>query len=243
MEMFDESPVETVASGAPKIPVLVVEDDTAIRHLLNAAFADTEFKIIESNSFQQGLAAASKHRPQIVLLDLGLPDEDGIEFVRRIRGWSQVPILVVSGEDEEDRKVDALDAGADDYVTKPFGVSELLARVRSHWRRSQRSGLANPEPVLEVGDVKVDLDARTVTRSGTQIHLTPIEYNLLVFLAKHAGRVVTKRQILSAVWGDEYSEESQYLRIYIGYLRKKLEDDPANPKLLLTEPRIGYRIP
>ncbi|MBV6459300.1 MAG: KDP operon transcriptional regulatory protein KdpE [Fimbriimonadaceae bacterium] len=232
----------TTTGTSPKVPILVVEDDQAIRRLLAAAFSDSEFRLVEAATFLQGLAAATKGRPEVILLDLNLPDFDGVEFVRRVRTWSQVPIIVVSAEGHEDRKVDALDAGADDYVTKPFGVAELMARVRSSWRRYQRSGLPTSEPNIEVGDVVINLDTRQVKKNDELIHLTPIEYNLLVLLAKHAGRVITQRQLLTTVWGEEYSEESQYLRIYIGYLRKKLEDDPANPKLVITEPRVGYRI-
>jgi len=230
------------AAASHKVPILVVEDDHAIRRLLAASFSDSEFRLTEASTFQQGLVAATKGRPEVILLDLNLPDFDGVEFVRRVRSWSQVPIIVVSAEGHEERKVDALEAGADDYVTKPFSVAELIARVRSSWRRYQRSGLPTPDPNIEIGDIVINLDMRQVTKNGEPIHLTPIEYNLLVLLAKHPGRVITQRQLLTSVWGEEYSEESQYLRIYIGYLRKKLEDDPANPKVLITEPRIGYRI-
>ncbi|MCW5935967.1 MAG: winged helix-turn-helix domain-containing protein [Fimbriimonadaceae bacterium] len=225
-----------------KVPVLVVEDDEAIRRLLNAALLETEFKMTECGSAVQGLTTASKLRPELVLLDLGLPDLNGVEFVEQFRGWSQAPIIIVSAQDDEDKKVAALEAGADDYVTKPFGVSELLARMRAAWRRYQSGGQDTSLPVIEMGDVQIDIAARRVMKGGDQIHLTPIEYKLLVLLAKHAGRVVTQRQILAEVWGDEYSEESQYLRVYVGYLRKKLEDDPSNPNLILTEPRVGYRI-
>jgi two-component system KDP operon response regulator KdpE len=227
---------------ASKIPVLIVEDDEAIRRLLRAALHDTEFRLSEAATGMQGLSMATKARPEIVLLDLGLPDLEGVEFVRQLRSWSQVPIIVVSAEGDEDHKVLALEAGADDYVTKPFGVGELLARIRAAWRREQTSGVRISEPVIDLGDVVLDLAARRVTKNGADVHLTPIEYSLFVHLAKHAGRVVTQRQILAAVWGNEYSDESQYLRVYVGYLRKKLEDDPANPTLILTDPRVGYRI-
>ncbi|MBS1705852.1 MAG: response regulator [Armatimonadetes bacterium] len=231
-----------VSGTGNRIPVLVVEDDAAIRRLLTAAFLDTEFKMLEAENGMQGLSLATKSRPELILLDLGLPDLDGVQFVQQIRGWSQIPIIVVSAEGTEDRKVEALKEGADDYVTKPFGVNELIQRMRTAWRRTQREGLATNEPTLEMGDVTIDLDTRIVRKAGNEVHLTPLEYNLLVFLAKHAGRVVTQRQILAAVWGDEYSEEAQYLRVYVGYLRKKLEDDPANPTLIVTEPRVGYRL-
>lgn len=232
---------ETV-KGAYQIPVLVVEDDEAIRRLLRAAVHDTEFKSIEASTGMKGLAEATVHKPELVLLDLGLPDIDGVAFVQELRTWSNVPIIVVSAQGDEGRKVLALESGADDYVTKPFSVNELLARMRTAWRRVQTNGLSCPEPVLEVGELKIDISARVVTLAGKPVYLTPIEYKLLVCLAKHVGKVVTQQQILTTVWGDEYAEESQYLRIYIGYLRKKLEADPSNPTLILTQPRIGYRM-
>lgn len=225
-----------------KVTILVVEDDVAIRRLLAAALNETEFKLVEAESASEGLTQATKCRPEVILLDLGLPDMDGVEFIRQLRTWSTVPVIIISAEGNEDRKVLALEAGADDYVTKPFGVAELTARIRTAWRRNQMSGLAAGEPVIEIGNLKIDVTARLVYKNGEMVHLTPIEYKLLVFLAKHAGRVVTQRQILAAVWGDEYSDESQYLRIYVGYLRKKLEEDPSNPTMILTEPRVGYRV-
>lgn len=231
----------TQVGTAQRIPVLLVEDDDAIRRLLRAAMIETEFKLIETATALEGLSAATRVRPEVILLDMGLPDLDGIEFIQQVRAWSQVPIIIVSAQGSEDRKVLALEAGADDYVTKPFGIAELLARMRAAWRRDQTGG-HSAQPVIELGDVKIDLTARHVTKAGEFVHLTPIEYKLFAFLAKHAGRVVTQRQILSAVWGDEYSEEAQYLRVYVGYLRRKLEDDPAKPALILTEPRVGYRV-
>lgn len=225
------------------VSVLVIDDEEAIRLLMRAAMVGTEFRTIEAATGEEGLSLLASKRPEIVLLDMGLPDLDGIEFIRQARTWSDVPIIVVSGTGDEDRKVLALEVGAGDYVTKPFGVAELLARMRVALRhfRSRTAG-ASVEPVIEAGDLTIDLARRLVTKRGEPVHLSPIEFSLLAFLAKHAGRVVTHRQILSDVWGDEYSEESQYLRVYIGYLRKKLEDDPASPTLLLTEPRIGYRL-
>ncbi|MBX3096319.1 MAG: winged helix-turn-helix domain-containing protein [Fimbriimonadaceae bacterium] len=225
------------------VSVLVVDDEEAIRNLMRAAMTGTEFKPIEAESGTIALSHLASKRPHIVLLDLGLPDLNGLEFISQARGWTDIPILVVSGTGDEDRKVQCLEAGADDYITKPFGVGELLARMRVAVRhyRARSSGEA-AEPTLVAGDVEIDLARRTVTKNGNQVHLSPIEFNLLTFLARHAGRVVTHRQILAEIWGDEYSEESQYLRVYIGYLRKKLEDDPSKPTLLLTEPRIGYRL-
>lgn len=233
---------DSAGLGASTIPILVVEDDVAVRRLLSAVFHKTEFRLLEAETAMDGLSMVSTSRPEIVLLDLGLPDIDGIQFVKMLREWSQVPVLVISAQGDEERKVLALEAGADDYVTKPFGVNELLARIRTAWRRTQMSGLSSNQPVIEVGDVKIDVNYRTVTKAGQPIHLTPIEYKLLLFLAKYSGRVVTHRQILSEVWGDDYAEEAQYLRVYVGYLRKKLEDDPSRPTLILTEPRVGYRL-
>lgn len=225
-----------------EIPALVIEDDDAIRRLLQAAVRDTEFTLSECGTALEGLSAVSKLRPEVILLDLGLPDLDGVDVVTQIRIYSRVPIIVISAEGEEDRKVSALEAGADDYITKPFGVAELVARMRSVWRRSQDLTSTQDGAIIEIGDVRLDQVSRIVWKGSEEVHLTPIEYRLLTFLAKHAGRVVTQRQILTAVWGDEYSEEAQYLRVYVGYLRKKLEDDPANPSLILTEPRVGYRL-
>lgn len=224
------------------IPVLVIEDDDAIRRLLRAAVRDTEFNLSECATAFDGLCAVAKQRPEVVLLDLGLPDLDGVDVVTQVRQFSRVPIIIISAEGEEERKVSALEAGADDYITKPFGVAELVARMRSAWRRSQDLTSTQDGAVIEIADVRLDQVSRLVWKGAEEVHLTPIEYRLLTFLAKHAGRVVTQRQILTAVWGDEYSEEAQYLRVYIGYLRKKLEDDPAKPTLILTEPRVGYRL-
>lgn len=225
-----------------RVQVLVIEDDDAIRRLLQAAVKDSEFRLTEATNALDGLAALPKVKPEIVLLDLGLPDLDGVDVVRQLRQWSRVPVIIISAEGDEERKVMALEAGADDYVTKPFGIGELLARMRVAWRRSQDLVSAQDQPVLEFGDIRIDQVARLVWKGEDEVHLTPIEYRLLGFLAKHAGRVVTQRQILGEVWGDEFSEEAQYLRVYIGYLRKKLEDDPAKPTLILTEPRVGYRL-
>lgn len=224
------------------ISVLVIEDDDAIRRLLQAAVRDTEFNLSECANALDGLSAVSKQRPEIVLLDLGLPDLDGVDVVTQIRQFSRVPIIIISAEGEEERKVSALESGADDYITKPFGIAELVARMRSIWRRSQDLTSTQDGAIIEIGDVRLDQVSRLVWKGDEEVHLTPIEYKLLTFLAKHAGRVVTQRQILTSVWGDEYSEEAQYLRVYVGYLRKKLEDDPANPTIILTEPRVGYRL-
>ncbi|MBL8048464.1 MAG: response regulator [Chthonomonas sp.] len=233
---------ETNSLHDQKIVVLCIEDDVAIRRLIGAALSDTEFKLIECENGLDGIAAIAKQKPEIVLLDMGLPDMDGVSVIKEIRSWSSVPVIFVSAQGAEDDKINALEAGADDYVTKPFSVNELLARIRVAWRRTQGIKAAHEDAVLRFGELEIDQLGRSVKRSNEVVHLTPIEYKLLVFLAKHAGRVVTQRQILAAVWGDEYSEEAQYLRVYVGYLRKKLEDDPGNPKLIMTEPRVGYRL-
>ncbi len=229
-------------SGSHSVKVLVIDDDFAVRRLLKAAFEKSEFKFIEAENAADGIDLIAKKRPDIVLLDLGLPDSDGIRVVRTVRDWSQVPIVVVSGEGDEDRKVEALEAGADDYVTKPFGVGELFARMKVALRHAGRAGATTAEAVFESGDLKVDRARREVTVRGERVRLTPLEFKLLLTLVKYAGRVVTQRQILSEVWGEEYTEDAQYLRVYMGYLRKKIEADPENPVMLLTEPRVGYRL-
>lgn len=224
------------------IPALVIEDDAAIRHMLSAALQGTEFHLHQSATGKAGLESVARKQPEVILLDLGLPDQDGVAIVRNLRTWSRVPIIIISAEGDELRKVEALEAGADDYVTKPFGVNELLARMRVVWRRAKESGSPQEQPIVRFGDVEFDQIARSVTKNGLNVHLSPIEFKLLTMLVAHAGKVVTHRQILNEVWGSEYSDEAQYLRVYVGYLRKKLEDDPSRPSLILTEPRIGYRL-
>lgn len=224
------------------VKVLVIEDDIASRRLLRAAFEHSEFKMSEAESASEGINLIAKSRPDIVLLDLGLPDDDGVQVVKTIRGWSQVPIVVVSGEGDEDRKVEAFEAGADDYVTKPYGIAELFARIRVALRHSLLSGAENTDAVFESGHLRVDRAAREVYVRGERIRLTPLEFKLLLTLIKYAGRVVTQRQILAEVWGEEYTEDAQYLRVYMGYLRKKIEENPERPTMLLTEPRVGYRL-
>lgn len=220
---------------------LIVEDDPQIRRFVRASLEGDGWRVFESVTLRQGLIDAGTRRPDLVILDLGLPDGDGIEFVRDFRSWSAAPIIVLSARIDESNKVAALDAGADDYLTKPFGVAELLARARAHLRRQQRAAQGG-EPVFAFGDVRVDLAARQVTRAGMDVHLTPIEYRLLAVLIANAGRVLTQRQLLLDVWGAGFVERPHYLRVHMSHLRHKLEDDPAQPRYLLTETAVGYRL-
>lgn len=224
-----------------KVSVLAIEDDPAILRLLGAAFENTEYKLVEATTAKEGIEAVTKKRPDLILLDMSLPDTNGLKVIQTVRGWSHVPIVIISGHGQEEIKVAALEAGADDYVTKPFGVSELIARMRVAMRHAQLSQ-GNQEPVFESGDLKIDMAGREVFVRGERLSLTPIEYKLLCALAKHAGKVVTHRQLLAEVWGEEYAEEAQYLRVYVGYLRKKIEVQPDKPALILSEPRVGYRL-
>jgi two-component system KDP operon response regulator KdpE len=224
-----------------KTKLLIIDDELAIRRFLRASVPNEDFELEEAATGKEGISKVASTSPDVVLLDLGLPDMDGIEVAREIRTWAQVPIIVVSARHREDDKILALDVGADDYMTKPFSVGELLARVRVALRHSQRMG-QEATPVYECLGVKVDLAAHRAWKDGEEVHLTPIEFNLLALLAKHAGKVVTHRQLLSEVWGEAYSDELQYLRVYAGQLRHKLESNPAQPKLLTTEPGVGYRL-
>lgn len=224
----------------PNYKVLIVEDDFAVCALLRNYLKDSVFRLTEAHSAQEGLTAVIEKRPDIVILDLGLPDGDGIQIVKSIREWSKIPIIIMSGRIDDEDKVKALDAGADDYVTKPFSVTELLARLRVAARHLDLRDTT--EPVFESGPIKMDYSAHQVWLDGIQIKLTPLEYKLLAVLVKHSGKVVTHRQLLSEVWGAEYTEDAQYLRVYMGYLRKKLEPNPDSQKLILTEHRIGYRL-
>jgi len=207
-----------------------------VRHALEAE----GFRVFEAESLERGLIEAGTRKPDLVILDLGLPDGNGTDFIRAVRAWSSLPIVVLSARVEERDKVEALDAGADDYLAKPFGVAELLARVRAALRRSARAG-EEQGPVTRFGDVTVDLANRQVSKAGREIHLTQIEFRLLAVLLRHPGKVLTHRQLLREVWGPAYVERRHYLRIYMGHLRQKLEDDPARPRHLITETGIGYR--
>ena len=221
------------------INVLIVEDEKEIRRFLRTALEAEGLRVHEADTLQRGLIEAATRKPDMVILDLGLPDGDGLDFIRDFRQWSQTPVIVLSARSEETDKIAALDAGADDYLSKPFGIGELQARLRVALRR-HASG-ASPEPVVHFSNVKVDIAARLVHRGDEEIHLTPIEFRLLAVLLNNAGKVLTQRQLLNQVWGPNAVEHSHYLRIYMGHLRQKLERDPARPRHFLTETGIGYR--
>jgi two-component system KDP operon response regulator KdpE len=225
----------------PRHRVLVVEDDGQIRRFLRAGLEASDYELREVETGTRALAEAAIQPPDLIVLDLGLPDLDGVEVVRRLREWSSVPILILSARSQEKDKIDALDAGADDYLTKPFGMGELLARMRVALRHRQPEHDATGS-VFECSGLRVDLSARRITRDGVEIHLTPIEYRLLRALIRHADKVVTHRHLLKEVWGPAYVERSHYLRVHMAALRHKLEPDPARPRLLLTEAGIGYRL-
>jgi two-component system KDP operon response regulator KdpE len=222
--------------------VLMIEDEPQMRRFLRAAITASGYRCLEASTGAAGLAEAATRNPGVILLDLGLPDIDGLEVTRRLRSWTPTPIIVISARGQEPDKVDALDAGADDYLTKPFGVPELLARIRVALRhKEQRAGAPGPA-VVTFGDVRVDLAERCVSVRNETLHLTPTQFKLLASLVRHAGKVVTHGQLLDEVWGPAYASEKQYLRVYVGHLRGKLEPDPARPRFLLTEPGVGYRL-
>lgn len=222
--------------------ILVIEDDPAIQKFLRLTLESQGFRLVQSVTGKEGLIHAASDRPDLVILDLGLPDIDGVDVARQIRGWSHVPIIVVSARGREQDKVGALDAGADDYLTKPFGIGELLARVRVSLRHAAAVGANNAQPVFATGDLHVDLLRRQVSVDGRAVHLTPTEFRLLATLVKNAGMVLTHQQLLREVWGPGSMEDSHYLRVYMNQLRQKLETDPAQPRYLLTEPGVGYRL-
>jgi two-component system KDP operon response regulator KdpE len=221
--------------------VLVIEDERPIRRFLRSALDSAGYRVIEVGTGEEGLREAATRSPDAVLLDLGLPDRDGIEVTRRLREWSQVPILVLSARGQERDKVAALDAGADDYVTKPFAVGELLARIRVALRHRSRAPVAGDEPVVVLGPLQVDLARRRVSVDDREVRLTPTEFRLLAVLVRHPGRVVTHAQLLREVWGPGTADATHYVRVYMAQLRSKLEADPSLPTLLLTEPGVGYR--
>lgn len=221
------------------ITVLIVEDEKEIRRFLRTALEGESLRVYDAETLQRGLLEAATRKPDLVILDLGLPDGDGIDFIRDFRQWSQTPVIVLSARSDEADKIAALDAGADDFLSKPFGIGELQARLRVALRR--HASLAQPDPVYQFSTITVDLAARRITRGDEEIHLTPIEFRLLAVLLNNHGKVLTQRQLLNQVWGPNAVEHSHYLRIYMGHLRQKLENDPARPAHLLTETGIGYR--
>lgn len=221
--------------------VLLIEDEAPMRRFLRASLASRGYRLLEAETAREGLAMATSHHPELILLDLGLPDGDGIALTAELRGWYTGPVLVLSARGREDDKVAALDAGADDYLTKPFGVNELLARMRVALRHAEAAQAGRPEPVLDLGGLVIDLATREVRALGRLVHLTPIEYRLLTLLAHHAGKVLTHRHLLKEVWGPGQAGQTHYLRVRMAELRKKIEPDPARPRWLLTEPGVGYR--
>lgn len=235
----------------PSPVVVVIEDEAQIRRFVRAALEAEGWLVFEADTARKGLSEAGTRKPDLLVLDLGLPDGDGLDLIKDVRGWSAVPIIVLSARSDETDKIAALDAGADDYLTKPFGVGELLARVRANLRRPRTAAGAGAgegaaaeetDPVFRFGEVEVDRQARIVRRAGLEVHLTPIEYRLLTVLMANAGRVLTHRQLLREVWGPSHADQSHYLRIYMGHLRQKLELDPTQPRHFLTETAVGYRL-
>jgi len=225
--------------GEIGLRVLVVDDEQPIRRYLRATLNAHGFIVSEAVDGQQALISAATDRPELIILDLGLPDMDGIEVTRRLREWTSIPIIILSVQEQENNKIAALDAGADDYLTKPFGTGELIARIRVALRRSVQ---ASGEPVYQVEDLRVDLTRRQVKLADVEVSLTPIEYDLLRVLVLHAGRVITHRQLLRQMWGSAYETETHLLRVNISNLRRKIEPDPTRPRYILTEPGVGYRL-
>jgi two-component system KDP operon response regulator KdpE len=223
------------------LTLLLIEDEPQVRRFLRSSLEPSEWKLIEAGTGEAGLEMAAARHPDVILLDLGLPDLDGLDVTLRLREWSTAPIIVLSARGQERDKVAALDAGADDYLTKPFGLPELLARIRVAVRHGEQRG-ARKEAVVTLGDLRIDLANRVVTRSAEEVRLTPIEYKLLATLVRRAGQVLTYQQLLKEVWGPRYLTQKQYLHVYMGHLRAKLEADPARPRLLVTESGVGYRL-
>ena len=229
-----------MSDNVPHLPVvLIIDDEIQMRRLLRVSLEGNGYRVFEAASGQEGLLEAAQRRPDIVVLDLGLPDMDGLSVLKRLREWSEAPVLVLSVREGEEDKVGALDNGADDYMNKPFSTAELLARLRAARRRSQPVA---DNAVFHSGPLQVELSSRLVTLKGREIKLTPTEYSLLRLLVRNAGKVVTHRQILKEVWGPNYGDQTHYLRVYMAHLREKLEENPSRPELLLTEPGIGYRL-
>ena len=229
-----------MAAMDPRPTILVVEDEPEIRRVLRLSLGAEGYRVVESGTGRRGTIDAGTHKPDVAIVDLGLPDFDGVEVVRRIREWSPMPIVILSARTQEHAKIEAFDAGADDYVTKPFAMGELLARIRVALRHAVRSG--SGDDVLRFENATVDLDNRTAVRDGQPVHLTPIEFRLIAALARHVDKVVTHRQLLSEVWGPSHENDTHYLRIYMKQLRDKLEANPVRPKHLITEIGVGYRL-
>ena len=225
----------------PGALILLIEDDTQIRRFLRTTLTNSGYRLLEATSGQEGMRLVSTQHPDLIILDLGLPDVDGLDVTEQLRQWTSTPIIVLSARDKEGDKVQALDRGADDYLTKPFGTEELLARLRVSLRHRQQT-LYVETPVFSFANVRIDLEHRQVYVAEAEVHLTPIEYKLLTILIRYAGKVVTQKQLLKEIWGPTYEKETHYLRIYMGQLRHKLEADPAQPRWLLTEPGVGYRL-
>lgn len=230
------------ASMRSEPEILIVEDDPQIRRFLRATLAAEGYRFHEALTAAEGMAQAAARLPDLIVLDLGLPDRDGLDVIRGVREWTQTPIVVLSARGQEKDKIQALDSGADDFVSKPFAVGELMARIRSALRRSATIADTGAGTVFRAGPIEVDLQKRVVQVNQREVHLTPSEYKLLQALIHHAGKVVTQRQLLSEVWGPQHIEQAQYLRVYMAQLRRKLEENPARPRFLLTEPGVGYRL-
>ena len=223
------------------ISVVLIEDEKQIRRFVRTELEQRDMTVYEATSGKEGLAAAANRKPDILIVDLGLPDMDGLDVIRRVREWADMPLIVLSARSREDEKIAAFTAGADDYLTKPFGIGELMARINALLRRRNRVGDAGTVQV-HFGEISVDLDAREITRNAERVHLTPVEFRLFAMLLRNAGRVLTHHQLLVEVWGPTHAEDSHYLRVYMGNLRQKLEKDPAQPVHLLTETGVGYRL-
>ena len=244
-EQPEQTPHSTASTHAPETPgpvVVLIEDEPQIRRFLRASLVSQGYRLFEATTGQEGLVEAATRQPDLIIVDLGLPDMDGLEVIRQLRDWSTMPIIVLSARGQERDKISALDAGADDYVSKPFGVGELLARMRAALRHATRNPNDPAESVFSVADLHVDLIRRQVTVAGDPVHLTPIEYRLLTTLIRHAGKILTHQHLLKEVWGPNQTEQAHYLRVYVAQLRRKLEADPARPRYVLTEPGVGYRL-
>lgn len=229
--------------GEQQPTILIVEDEPEIRRFLRISLVNHGYTLLEAPKGEEGLTLLAEKKPALVILDLGLPDLDGVTFTKRAREWCSIPIIVLSARTQEKDKIEALEAGADDYVTKPFGILELLARIKVAFRHSDKvAASAAEEPVFTTGDIKVDLAKRTVHLKGEEVHCTPIEYQILTMLVKNADRVVTQQVLLREIWGPGHAKQGHYLRVYVGTLRQKLEEQAARPKYLITEPGVGYRL-